>query len=504
MRGYYNSRSEKGDLIEIQNPATGQIVGQVPLAGIVDIEMAVSRARDAQHQWKGLAFSDRARIIRRFHDLILARRGAILDTIQSETGKSRRDALAEIVTVAGTARYYLAHGAAHLETRRRSPAVPLITSAEVVYKPHGVVGLITPWNYPFLLGIADALPALLAGNAVVIKPSELTPLSAVLARELLIESGIDPDLIALVHGAGDVGSELIRHVDYIGFTGGTVTGRKVAVAASERLIPYSLELGGKNPMIVLAGASLDDAATGLVAGAFGNSGQTCISIERVYVEESIYEQFAGRVTAKTSALKLGWSHSWDIDMGSMISREHAEKVLSRIGGAVQEGARVLTGGKARSDLGPAFVEPTVLTKARDDIRISREETFGPVIELYPVRNADEAIARANDSDFGLNASVWAGRGQAIEIARQIETGSAVVNSTLLIYNSFDVPMGGIKRSGIGRRHGEHGILRYTQAQSIVSSVATGGGYDSMLMRIRSERMATALVWLLKLWRRIGA
>jgi acyl-CoA reductase-like NAD-dependent aldehyde dehydrogenase len=189
-------------------------------------------------------------------------------------------------------------------------------------------------------------------------------------------------------------------------------------------------------------------------------------------------------------------------MGSMISREHAEKVLSRIGGAVQEGARVLTGGKARSDLGPAFVEPTVLTNARDDIRISREETFGPVIELYPVRNADEAIARANDSDFGLNASVWAGRGQAVEIARQIETGSAVVNSTLLIYNSFDVPMGGIKRSGIGRRHGEHGILRYTQAQSIVSSLAAGGGYDSMLMRIKSERMANALVWLLKFWRRI--
>src|SRR5215475_5153198 len=252
-----------------------------------------------------LTFSDRARIIRRFHDLMLDRRRVVLDTIQSESGKTRRDALAEVVSVAGTARYYVAHGAGHLQARRRSPAVPLVTSAEIVYKPHGVVGLITPWNYPFLLGIADALPALLAGNAVVVKPSELTPLSAVLARDLLIESGIDPDLIALVHGAGDVGNELIRHVDYIGFTGGTVTGRKVAVAASERLIPYSLELGGKNPMIVLAGASLEDAATGLIAGAFGNSGQTCISIERVYVEESIYEQFAGRVAAKASELKLG-------------------------------------------------------------------------------------------------------------------------------------------------------------------------------------------------------
>src|SRR5215468_6112585 len=184
---------KRGDLIEIQNPATGQIVGQVPLAGVSDIETAVSRARDAQNRWKRLAFSDRARIIRRFHDLILARRGAILDTIQSETGKSRRDALAEIVTVAGTARYYLAHGAGHLELKRRSPAVPFVTSAEVIFKPYGVVGLITPWNYPFLLGIADALPALLAGNGVVIKPSELTPLSAVLARDLMIESGLDSD-----------------------------------------------------------------------------------------------------------------------------------------------------------------------------------------------------------------------------------------------------------------------------------------------------------------------
>lgn len=475
----------------------------MPLAGVNEIEAAVSRARDSQVRWKRAVFTDRARIIRRFHDLILARRRSILDTIQSETGKARRDALAEIVTVAGTARYYLANGQDHLETRRRSAAVPLFTSAEVMFKPYGVVGLITPWNYPFLLGIADALPALLAGNAVVIKPSELTPLSAVLARELLLESGLDPNLLALVHGAGDVGNELIRHVDYVGFTGGTATGRKVAVAASERLIPYSLELGGKNPMIVLAGAPLEEAAMGLMAGAFSNSGQTCISIERVYVQESVYDDFARRVAAKAAALKLGWSNSWDIDMGSMISREHARKVLSRVQGALDEGARLLTGGKTRVDLGPTFVEPTVLTKARDDIRISREETFGPVIELYPVRNADEAIARANDSDFGLNASVWAKAGQAAEVARQIETGSSGVNSTLLIYNSFDVPMGGVKRSGIGRRHGEHGILRYTQAQSIVTSVALGGGYDSMLMRVRNERMANVLVWLMKLWRRIG-
>jgi len=478
-------------------------VGHVPVATAGDILDAVSQAREAQHRWKRLSFVQRAQVLGRFHDLILDRREQILDTIQSETGKARRDAFAELITVAGTARYYLAHGAQHLRAKRHRPAVPIITSAETVYKPHGVVGLITPWNYPFLLGIADALPALLAGNAVAIKPSDLTPLSAVLARNLLVESGLDPNLAVVVHGGADAGAELIRHVDYIGFTGGTAAGTKVAVAAAERLIPLSLELGGKNPMIVLQGTRLTEAATGLIAGAFSNSGQTCISVERVYVEESIYEEFARRVVEKTAGLKLGWSKAWDMDMGSLISRPHADRVLSRVERAVDEGARVLVGGKRRTDLGPSFVEPTILANVNDAMAISREETFGPVVALYPVRSADEAIARANDSEFGLNASVWAGgERRAREVARQIETGSAVVNATLLIYNSFDVPMGGVKHSGIGRRHGEHGILRYTQAQSIVSSIASGAGYDSLLARIKNQRTANAFVAALRMWRRL--
>jgi succinate-semialdehyde dehydrogenase/glutarate-semialdehyde dehydrogenase len=487
---------------QVRNPVTGEIVGEVRVGTAAEIEASVLRGREVQRRWAEVPFRERSRVIRRFHDLILDRRDTILDTIQSETGKARRDALAEIVTVAGTARYYIAHGAEHLQARPRRPAVPVLTSAEVIHKPHGVVGLITPWNYPFLLSIADALPALLAGNAVLIKPSELTPLSAVLARDLLVQSGLDPALLSVVHGAGDVGAELIRHVDYTGFTGGTVTGRKVAVMAAERLIPYSLELGGKNPMIVLEGASLDDAANGLLAGAFSNGGQTCIAVERVYVQDSVYEEFSRHVVEKTSRLKLGWSRAWDIDMGSMISADHAGQVLSRVRRAVDEGARILSGGRTRSDLGPSFVEPTVLANATDSMSISREETFGPVITLYPVRNPEEAIEKANDSAFGLNASIWAGREkQAREVARRIDTGSVAINSTLLIYNTFDVPMGGVKLSGIGRRHGEHGILRYTQAQSIVSSIARGGGYDSMLSRVKSEGVVKAMIAALKLWRR---
>src|SRR5262249_51691619 len=279
----------KGGIIQVRNPATGEVVGQIRVASTTELQEAVRRARQAQARWKILSFGERAAVVRRFHDIILERCPMILDTIQSETGKARRDALGEVISVAGTARYYLAHGSKHLSIKRRRAGVPLITSAEIDYRPHGVVGLITPWNYPFILGVADALPAFLAGNAVILKPSELTPLSAVLARDLLIESGMDPDLFTVVHGGGDIGSELIQYVDYVGFTGGTVTGTRVAVAASQRLIPYSLELGGKNAMIVLPGTSIDDAVSGLIAGAFSNSGQTCIAVERVFVEEPIFE-----------------------------------------------------------------------------------------------------------------------------------------------------------------------------------------------------------------------
>jgi acyl-CoA reductase-like NAD-dependent aldehyde dehydrogenase len=379
-----------------------------------------------------------------------------------------------------------------------------VTKAEVNCHPHGVVGLITPWNYPFLLPIGDAIPALLAGNAVIIKPSERTPLSAELGRRLLIEAGLDADLLALVHGAGELGAALIAHVDYMGFTGGTATGRKVAVASAERLIPFSLELGGKNPMIVARAAPLDRVVQGLLAGSFSNSGQTCIAIERVYVEDSIFEPLTARIVEAASRLKLGWSPSWDIDVGSLIHRDHAKKVMAHIDGAVRLGASVRSGGRLREDIGPAFVEPTVLTGVHDEMPIAKEETFGPVISVYPVRDLNEAVARANDSAYGLNATVWSGDAAAARsIGRRLETGSVAVNSTLMIYNTFDAPMGGVKLSGIGRRHAEQGILRYTQAQSIVSSFSAGGGYDAVLNLMRSEGWVKGLLEVLRWWRRIS-
>jgi succinate-semialdehyde dehydrogenase/glutarate-semialdehyde dehydrogenase len=397
----------------------------------------------------------------------------------------------------------LSHGRDHLSGQLKQPAVPAITDAQVVYKPYGLVGLISPWNYPFLLSIGDAIPALLAGNAVIVKPSELTPLSAEIALQLLREAGLEEDVLTILHGGGAVAAELIRHVDYIGFTGSTETGRKVAVSAAERLIPFSLELGGKNPMIVLEGAPLDQAVNGLIVGAFANSGQTCIGIERVYIQNSIFKSFADRLSQQASAMKLGWSTGWDCDMGSLISERHADKVSGHVEEARKAGAKILAGGRRRSDLGPAFVEPTVLTDVPDSVSVFRNETFGPVVALYPVRDAEEAVRLANDSEFGLNASLWfADAARSERIARLLETGSVGINSTLLIYNSFDVPMGGVKHSGIGRRHGEQGIRRYTQAQSIVSSVSTGGGYDAVLTRLDRPSRVELMLKALRVWRRL--
>ena len=296
---------------------------------------------------------------------------------------------------------------------------------------------------------------------------------------------------------------MIRHVDYVAFTGGTVTGRKVALAAAERLIPFSLELGGKNPMVVLKEAPLEQAAAALVTGAFSNAGQTCIAIERVYVEAPAFDRFAKLVVEGASKIRMGWSQSFDLDMGSMIHAAHAAKVQERIDAAVRAGASVLTGARRRSDLGDAFVEPTVLTHVGTKDEIAVEETFGPVVSLHPVKSREEAIALANDSQYGLNASVWAGGSQpAMAVAREIESGTVAINSSLMIYNAFDLPMGGIKRSGIGRRHGERGILRYTQEQSIAESFAMGGGYDRMLSGVRNESAASRMLKFVKLWRRI--
>lgn len=488
----------------VHNPATGDVVAELDGHAAADVPAAAERARRAQVGWAARPLQHRVRVLTRFHDLVLARADEVLDTCQVESGKARRDALAELWTVVGTARYYAAHGGRHLREQAHRAAVPGLTRARVSLHPHGLVGLISPWNFPFLLGIADALPALLAGNAVLAKPSELTPMSALLARRLLVESGLDPDLLQVLVGpGGELGPAIIDAVDYVGFTGSTEIGRSVARHAADRLIPCSLELGGKNPLLVLPGARVEDAVAGLMTGAFGNAGQTCISVERAYVHEHLWDEFVERAAEAAEALRVGWSLGWDMHVGSLASVEHATKVLEHVDDARTHGATVVTGGNALPELGPAFVQPTLLTGVRPGMRMHDEETFGPVVALRRVGSTSEAVELANRSDFGLNASVWAGtQHDGVAVARRLEVGSANVNSTLLVYNSFDVPMGGIRQSGLGRRHGADGILRYVRRQSIVSSFARGGGYEQLIGWVDSPRRARAMLLVARAWRHV--
>jgi succinate-semialdehyde dehydrogenase/glutarate-semialdehyde dehydrogenase len=491
--------------LAITNPATGELVAHVDVADPAHVAAAAARARVAQRRWAARPWNERARVIARFHDLLLERTQVILDTIQTENGKARRDALAEVVTVAGTARYYLAHGRRHLADRRARGGVPLLTRARTAWHPHGLVVIITPWNFPFLLGVADALPALLAGNAVLTKPSELTPRSTLLARDLLIEAGLDPDLFQPLVGTGpELGPPLLDEADYVGFTGSTATGRVIAQQAAARLVPCSLELGGKNPLVVLPGGRVEDAVHGLVTAAFANAGQTCICIERAYVHEDVWDEFVDRARAAVEAIDLRWSTGFDADMGSLVSAEHAAKVREHLRDAIDKGAEVVAGGiEPPEGLPDTFVRPTLLTGVDESMLLHREETFGPVVSLVRVGSAEEALALANDSDQGLNASVWGGsRRTARSVARRIEAGTVNINSSLLIYNSYDVPMGGIRQSGIGRRHGAAGIQRYCRQQSIVESFARGGGYELLLRVVDSPRRVGLLLQVVKLWRRI--
>jgi succinate-semialdehyde dehydrogenase/glutarate-semialdehyde dehydrogenase len=492
------------DLLEVHNPATGELVASIPTTDPAEVAALAHAAREAQTRWSALSWRERAKVISRFHDLVFERQDELLDTIQRENGKARRDALAELVTVAGTARYYLAHGRHHLGDRRARGGVPLLTRARTVWHPHGVIGMVTPWNFPFLLGIADALPALLAGNAVLTKPSELTPMSTLLARDLLVEAGLDPGLFQVLVGTGpDLGPPLIEAVDMIGFTGSTATGRIIAKGAADRLIPCSLELGGKNPMLVLAGANVEDAVHGLMTGGFANSGQTCICVERVYVHDDIWDEFVAAASERVRNLHVHFATDFTADMGSLASVEHAAQVRAHVQDAIDKGATVLAGGPEVPAAGDAFVTPTLLTDTNATMLAHADETFGPVVRLEKVRSAEQALELANDSDFGLNGSVWAGgRRSARAIARQLEVGTANINSTLLIYNSYDVPMGGIRRSGLGRRHGATGIQKYCRQQSIVESFSKGGGYELLLRVTNSPARARRLLALVKLWRRI--
>jgi acyl-CoA reductase-like NAD-dependent aldehyde dehydrogenase len=462
-------RATSGESVRSMSPITGQPLGDIPQSTAHDVEEAFRRARKAQAQWARTSLKEREALFMRLHDIVLERQDEIMDMICWESGKARKHAFDEPLHIALTARYYARTGNQHLGTKRVAGVVPGLTHVEVNRIPKGVVGIISPWNYPFTMALCDGLPALKAGNAVVSKPDAQTMLTALLGVELLREAGFPEDLWQVVAGPGRVlGSEIIGRADYMCFTGSTATGKLIAKQCAERLIGCSLELGGKNPILILRDADLDRAAEGAVRAAFSNAGQLCVSMERMFVADQVYDRFMQKFTDRVNAMALGATTDWGVDMGSLISQDQLDTVTEHVEDARTKGARVLTGGKARPDLGPYFYEPTVLENVQPGMQCFADESFGPVISVYRFNDEADAIARANDGEYGLNASIYTRdtkRGR--EIAKQIKCGTVNVNEAFgATFASIDSPMGGMRESGMGRRQGSEGILRYTESQSV--------------------------------------
>jgi acyl-CoA reductase-like NAD-dependent aldehyde dehydrogenase len=458
--------------IPVENPATGETVRTVPDLGAEAVAEMAARGRAAQPQWEAYGFDGRARVLLRAQKWLMDNAQRVADTIVSETGKTYEDAnLAEIGYAGNAFGFWAKHGPDYLADESVKSSQVLVKGKKLIlrYRPLGLIGVIGPWNYPLTNSFGDCIPALMAGNSVILKPSEITPLTSLLMAEGLRECGLPEDVLQIATGRGETGAALIEHVDMIMFTGSTKTGRKVAEAAARRLIPASLELGGKDPMIVLSDADLERAANFAAYFSMQNAGQTCISIERVYVEEPVYDEFVAKVSEKVRALRVGNPDGGfgTVEVGAITFPPQLDTIKDHVDDAVQKGARVLTGGKQVPGPG-RFYEPTVLVDVDHTMKCMTEETFGPTLPIMKVADADEAVRLANDSPYGLGASVFsrdAARGEAI--ARRIEAGAANVNDAMINYTVLELPMGGSKTSGIGSRHGAGGIRKYCSQQAIV-------------------------------------
>ncbi|MER7505698.1 succinic semialdehyde dehydrogenase [Nonomuraea pusilla] len=495
--------TSSGETRVITAPFTGEPIAELPVSTPDDVHAAYAAARAAQREWAARPAAERARPFLLLHDAILDRRNEILDIVQDETGKARKHAFEEVLDVAGCALYYARRASRLLAPRARKGVFPVATRVSELRRPKGVVALISPWNYPLSLGVTDAVPALLAGNALVHKPDTQTAMSTLWTIDLLAELGMPRQIWQVVLGEpADIGDALLDGADYVAFTGSTRAGRKIAEEAAKRLVGCSLELGGKNPMLVLDDADLDRAVQGALRACFTNAGQLCLSVERLYVHASLFDAFAARLAGQAANLRLGAGRDWSADMGSLTSRRQLDAVSAYVDDAVAKGAAVLTGGRARPDVGPLFYEPTVLTGVTEEMRLCREETFGPVVALHPFTTDDEAVELANDTGYGLNASVWTSdtrRGRAL--AARINAGTVNVNEGYAsAYASYDAPMGGMKASGLGRRHGAEGLLRYTESQTVASQ-ASWLGFDAPA-GMPYEKWAGVLATTLKTMRRL--
>jgi acyl-CoA reductase-like NAD-dependent aldehyde dehydrogenase len=461
--------------IEVLNPATGERIDAIEVDSAEGVAATVARVRGNQAEWEAIGIEGRYHWLGKLRDWILDNTERLGDTLQAETGKVRADVSLDLVYVTDLINFYGKNAARYIGDETVRPHSPAVASKKLViqYRPHPVVGVISPWNFPLAMALGDSIPALQAGAAVVVKPSEFTPLSLIEVIKAWKEEIGAPDVFDCVLGTGEVGGELIDHVDCVQFTGSDRTGRKVMARAAETLTPVSLELGGKDPMIVLSDADLDRAANAAAWGGMVNSGQLCISVERVYVEEPVYDEFVAKLTREVSGLRQGADgRKPEKDVGAMTSPNQTAIVEDQVNDALASGARALTGGKRVEGPGDYF-EPTVLVDVDHSMKVMRDETFGPVVGVMKVRDSEEALRLANDSRYGLAASVFGEKSRAEKIARRVEAGSVNVNDVISNMAAMGVPMGGWKQSGIGARHGEYGIKKYCRAESIVVTRFSG-------------------------------
>jgi succinate-semialdehyde dehydrogenase/glutarate-semialdehyde dehydrogenase len=447
-------------MIISRNPATDEVLGEVPITGDEEVRAAVARARAAQAAWGALPARERARRMLAFRDEILTRAEEVIDIVVREGGKTRLEALGmEVVVVVDLADFFGKRAERILEPRPIPLHLFKHRKSYLHYVPRGVVGIIAPWNFPFSIPVGESIMALLAGNGVVLKPSEVTPLVALKAKELWDASGLPKDLFQVVPGRGATGAALIgAGVDQVLFTGSVATGKKVAAACGERLIPCTVELGGKAPAIVCADADLERTANALVWGAFANSGQVCASVERVYAHEAVHDELVQKVVDRTKLLRQGDpSGSQVVDVGAMTWDQQLAIVEQRVEQAVSAGARVMTGGKRKDGPG-MFFEPTVLVDVKQDMDVVRKEIFGPVMPILRVKSEDEALRLANDSHLGLLGYVFTkDKAKGRRIAEKLQVGTTMINDVLATYGAPETPWHGLKQSGVGVAHSEDGL-----------------------------------------------
>ncbi|MEQ8352377.1 MAG: aldehyde dehydrogenase family protein [Leptospiraceae bacterium] len=451
------------------NPATMELIADVPVFTAAEVDQLVKRSRIAFGSWSALSLKQRAKILKKLQKLIVAKMDEIAHAVCEETGKTEMDGILEVFTVSEHLNYFRKKGPKYLKPEKRSTGVFVWKAAYTNFQPRGVVGVISPWNYPFILTAGPVLQALMAGNTVIVKPSEVTPSTTLKLKELALEAGIPDDALLVATGDGSTGSALVEHpdTDMICFTGSTATGRKIGEICGRMLKPVILELGGKDPMVIFSDANLQRAVNAAIWGGYSNSGQTCISVERVLVEASIHDKFAQMVADKLKETRQGFRQDFP-SLGSMTFEKQVGIVQEHLEDAKQKGAHLMLEGGRHDDFDGLFMKPALVTEVTSDMKIWKDETFGPVIALQRFTTEEEAINLANSTAFGLNASVWTRNGKkAKRVARSVKSGAVCINDVDANYIMSDLPFGGVKESGIGRVYGKEGLRAFTNMQSVL-------------------------------------